>query len=161
MGKMKNKNDKYILPIIALIIGVSLFLVFLIYDLFKAEPVNTNEIEINNTIDKEQEMEEMLNDLFEEVDTNVEGLDELEEDVEEEENTYEANTSDVEDSATSKEEKAVNLTKVEYGTTQNVYYTNEGIDNSGRYIVIVRDTATTKLLMTYFVNVTTGVVYTN
>ena len=52
------------------------------------------------------------------------------------------------------EEKAIAIAKKDYGNEQGVKFGVEGIDESGRYIVTVRNSDTTEALAFYFVNVT-------
>ena len=52
------------------------------------------------------------------------------------------------------EEKAIAIAKKDYGNEQGVKFGVEGIDESGRYIVTVRNSDTTEALAFYFVNLT-------
>ena len=57
------------------------------------------------------------------------------------------------ESVTTREEKAVELVKKEWGSTDGVYFSNESIDAQGRYIVSVRDKMTTTSLAFYLVDI--------
>lgn len=59
---------------------------------------------------------------------------------------------------TSKEGKAIELVKRQWGEIDGVYFTNESIDSSGRYIVSVRNQSTTSSLAFFIVDINTGVV---
>ena len=54
------------------------------------------------------------------------------------------------------EEKAIAIVKENWDGSQNVEFTIEGIDESGRYMVGVRDTNTTAAIAFYTVNILDG-----
>ena len=55
-----------------------------------------------------------------------------------------------------KEEQAKEIVKNNWGEDDSVYYSYDGIDENGRYIICVRDKATTKALFWYYVDLETG-----
>lgn len=55
-----------------------------------------------------------------------------------------------------KEEEAKEIVKNNWGEDDSVYYSYDGIDEDGRYIICVRDKATTKALFWYYVDMETG-----
>lgn len=61
----------------------------------------------------------------------------------------------------SDEEKAIQLAKEKYGSTDNVYFRIEQIESNDNYIVSVRDAQTTRDIVWYTVNVKTGTVKQN
>ena len=54
------------------------------------------------------------------------------------------------------EEKAKNIVKENWGEDDSVYYSYDGINSEGKYIICVRDKATTKALYWYYVDIETG-----
>ena len=61
----------------------------------------------------------------------------------------------------SDEEKAIQLAKEQYGSTENVYFRVEQIESNNIYIVSVRDAQTTRDIIWYSVNVSNGTVKQN
>ena len=51
------------------------------------------------------------------------------------------------------QEKAIDIVKKDWGDTENVSITVDGVNNDGRYIISVRDKNTTEALAFYTVNV--------
>lgn len=56
----------------------------------------------------------------------------------------------------SKEEKAKKIVQDNWGEDDTVYYSYDGIDANGKYIICVREKATTKALYWYYVDVDSG-----
>lgn len=54
------------------------------------------------------------------------------------------------------EEKAKQIVKENWGEDDLVYYSYDGKDENGRYVICVREKATTKELYRYYVDVETG-----
>ena len=151
--------------LILLVIVIILFvIVFLAYDVFKEETVEVSEN--TNIVDGNTGLDNVINELFENVEVNetVESEEETTENTvststdENSEEDEEETEDDESDSVTSKEEKAVALVKEEWGSTDGVYFRNESIDSDGRYIVSVRDSSTTTALAFYYVDLSTGLV---
>lgn len=71
-----------------------------------------------------------------------------------EENKTEENNTIVENN--NPEEKAKQIVKQNWGEDDSVYYSYDGIDKSGRYIICVRAKDTTKALFWYYVDVESG-----
>ena len=65
---------------------------------------------------------------------------------------------EVEEVSISSEDKAIELAKKEYGSTEGVYFRIDQIQSSNVYIVSVRDENTTAALMWYTVDVKSGTV---
>ena len=68
------------------------------------------------------------------------------------------NQSSSTESVTSKEQKAIELVKKQWGDTNGVYFSNMSIDSQGRYIVSVNDKRSTKTLAFFVVDVEKGTV---
>lgn len=160
-----DKTKKKSLIIIAIVV-ILFIIVCLVYEEMKTEPVDAN---ITNTslVDENTGLDNIINELFEDVTTNEEVENEVEEEniQKEDTNTNAENKGDeneLEDkeedvssteSVTSKQEKAINLVKKEWGGDDGVYFSNESIDSQGRYIVSVRDKGTTNSLAFFLVDV--------
>lgn len=76
------------------------------------------------------------------------------------ENTVEAEENKMKESSVpsteNKEEQAKEIVKNNWGEDDSVYYSYDGIDEKGRYIICVRDNATTRALFWYYVDIETG-----
>ncbi len=158
------KNSLIVIAIVIILFGI----IWFVYDIFKKEPVETK---VNaNLADGNAGLDNIINDLFENTIENevVENI------VDNEKNTIVGNTQKQEnkddkkdknedeekdvtqsttESVTTREEKAVELVKKEWGSTDGVYFSNESVDSNGRYIVSVRDKKTTASLAFYLVDV--------
>lgn len=158
-----SKTVKITLIVIAIILVLFAIICFG-YEHFKTQPVDANNVD-TNLVDENAGLDNVINDLFETTDT--------EEAVEEEpieEETYTEGTNSGEGSykseekeektetVTSKEEKAINLVKKEWGNTKGVYVSCMGIDNDGKYTISVNDSKTTRVLAFYTVDVDKGTV---
>lgn len=90
----------------------------------------------------------------------------VEEDKQKEENENEEKDEEIikedepvnEENSISNEDKAKDLAKKEYGSSDGVYFRIEQIQSNGVYIVSVRDSETTKDLVWYTVDVINGTV---
>ena len=88
--------------------------------------------------------------------TNTE-IENKQEENEQEENVVEQeDQEDIDDDSNTLEEKAKSIVKENWGEDDSVYFSYDGIDNEGRYIICVRDKNTTKALYFYYVDVETG-----
>lgn len=87
-----------------------------------------------------------------------------EQNVAEENNTVEPEENKIEEdnnvqtgtSQETPEEKAKQIVQENWGEDDSVYYSYDGINSEGKYIICVRDKATTKALYWYYVDVETG-----
>ncbi len=71
----------------------------------------------------------------------------------------EENKVEEKDTASSKDdsiESAKEIVKNNWGEDDSVYYSYDGLDKDGRYIICVRDKSTTKALFWYYVDLETG-----
>ena len=149
-----NKNVKNIILIVLFIVVIAVILGVG----YKIINKNENTIEEGNAINEtSQNMEINVNTATENV------VNETENNVIENsttENKQEVNEVDktevMQESGANNEEKAINIVKKDWGTTDGVYFVTMGIDASGKYIVTVNDSNTTGTLAWYSVDVTTG-----
>ena len=149
-----NKTVKNSLIIIAIVV-VLFGMIWLVYDMLKKEPVDTK---VNaNLADENTGLDNIINDLFDNSQTNEQKENVIESEnitnsQKEEDKTNEVSDGNIE-SVTTREERAVELVKKEWGSTDGVYFSNESVDSQGRYIVSVRDKKTTTSLAFYLVDV--------
>lgn len=144
------KNSLIIIGIAVVLFGI----IWFVYDFLKEEPVDA--IVNENLADENTGLDNIINDLFENVQTNEqienENIMDNQKEEKQEEKTNEVINESTE-SVTTKEEKAVELVKKEWGSTDGVYFSNESVDSQGRYIVSVRNKKTTASLAFYLVDV--------
>ena len=50
----------------------------------------------------------------------------------------------------------MNIAKKDWGNSNNVYFSFDGIDSDGNYRVCVRNNSTTYTIRTYIININTG-----
>ena len=147
-----NKNVKNIILIVLFIVVIAVILGVG----YKIINKNENTIEEGNAINEtSQNMEINVNTATE----NKQEVNEVENKVNEntESNTQTTDKTEVmQESGANNEEKAINIVKKDWGTTDGVYFVTMGIDASGKYIVTVNDSNTTGTLAWYSVDVTTG-----
>lgn len=151
-----DKTVKRSLMVIAIVI-VIFGILWLVYDMLKKEPVDTTAVN-SNLVDENTGLDNIINELFENVITNETEENTIKNTTKQEykkdENVQNTNKDEsTTESVTSREEKAISLVKKEWGDTDGVYFSNESIDASGRYIVSVRDKMTTNSLAFFVVNV--------
>lgn len=161
-----NKNIKTILLIVLVIIVIAVIAIFGSNIVNKNENVNETQNSINETNQNMKiEVNETENNVVNETQNNT-----TENEVENKqvENNIENNNATTQNVVTnettevlqndgaSNEEKAINIVKSDWGTTENVYFVTMGIDASGKYIVTVNDSSTTATLAWYLVDVVTG-----
>ncbi len=153
-----NKKTLIIIAIILVIFAI----IWVVYDMFKPEAADANAVSTNLT-DENTGIDNYINDLFlnvadNEIKENIiqNGITENED--EETSNEEKEKTETPTGSVTSREEKAIELTKKEWGSEDGVYFVNESINAQGKYIVSVRDKSTTGALAYYIVDVDTQLV---
>lgn len=105
----------------------------------KTVPTATDANDVNNMVNTIEEKTE--NTTINNVNT-----------VEENDNKEPNKTNNTE----SNEEKAKKIVQNNWGDDNLVYYSYDGIDANGRYIICVREKSTTKALYWYYVDVETG-----
>ena len=148
------RNSLIVIAIVLVLFGI----IWFAYDMFKKEPIeaNTNA----NLADENTGLDNIINDLFDNVQTNEqtenvvenENITNNQKEEKQEDKTNEV-ISESTESVTTRDEKAVELVKKEWGSTDGVYFSNESVDSQGRYIVSVRDKKTTASLAFYLVDV--------
>lgn len=133
------KKILYIVIIIALIMA-GIFVATKITENDKTKPTVANTLEEEN---KEANVAEEANNTVEleanEVINNTEN-------------------NDVENGSTgiTPEEQAKQIVKENWGEDNSVYYSYDGKDENGRYVICVREKSTTKALYRYYVDLETG-----
>lgn len=105
-----------------------------------------NELSENETFLNEETINEVTNVIVNEEKENI--AENVVENIQEN-----SSTETFEENPKTLEEKAIQIAKKDYGNGENIKFGVEGIDESGRYIVTVRDANTTEALVFYFVNV--------
>lgn len=139
--------------IIILIVIVLFIIIWLVYDMVKKEPVNANAVD-TNFADENKGLDNIINELFDNVDVNEMEENTIQNEIENEINNDSiSNVGSSTESVTSKEQKAIELVKRAWGDTDGVYFSNMSIDNQGRYIVSVNDSRTTKTLAFFVVDI--------
>lgn len=133
--------------ILIVIIGVVLGISFLLKD----KNPNTQGNSIKNNIGNTADFNEILGDKVKENNVNEEVVNEEENNI-----ANEVSSETFEEEPKTEQEKAINIVKTDWtgnGNSQNVKFTSDGMDASGRYIISVRDKDTTEALAFYTVNV--------
>ena len=160
---MNNSAKKviFIIVIVLILFGI----IWLVYDLVKKEPADTK-TDNTNFADENTGLDNIINELFDNVteNENVEidikndgnNVNEIGQNDTVEQNKV--NQSSSTESVTSKEQKAIELVKKQWGDTNGVYFSNMSIDSQGRYIVSVNDKRSTKTLAFFVVDVEKGTV---
>lgn len=160
-----NKNVKKSLIVIAIVI-LLFVAIWLMYDVVKEKPVDSEQTNAN-FVDENTGLDNFINGLFENVTSDKPEENKVEENIVKEDktdNNEETEENDVQEagtsgeSVTSKEERAVELVKKEWGETEGLYFSNDAIDTEGRYIVSVHDRSTTNTLAFFIVDVDSGLV---
>jgi len=130
------KKILYILIIISLIIS-GIYAAKHMSEEKKVTQTGTNIIESANKNNKENEKEE--NKTIEPEVNEIEN------------NNVEAGTTEL-----APEEEAKQIVEENWGEDDTVYYSYDGKDEKGRYVICVREKATTKALYRYYVDIETG-----
>ena len=157
------KYFKIIFPIFCVLVVIITF--YMIFDIQgKVEEINygTNDIKVNEITDvneesKEEEIEDYLveNEVLANTaevsteniikDTNNVKNTTIKEEVAEEDDSF----------SKTKLDQAINLVQKAWGKDNSVYFTNEGINSDGLYMVAVRDKASTAVKNYFKVNLDT------
>lgn len=147
-----SKGAKKILGTVIIIILV-LAVIWLVYESVKAEPAQINET--NELPNENMGIDNVINELYDEEETNTteeeinkEG-NKKEENVDEqtEEKNQSSNSEVVSGTKTSREEKAVELAKeyyeTEYDNVEDVYFRCDTVNTNGDYVVIASNNGVT------------------
>lgn len=142
------KNSLTVIGIVAILFVI----VYLVYDVVKTEPADAN-VADTNLVDENTGLDNIINELYEdisnEIETNTIDEEESKNEIEKEEDEDIATSETI----TSKQEKAIALVKKEWGGEEGVYFLNDSVDSQGRYIVSVRDSKTTNVIVFFVVDV--------
>ena len=139
-----NKTVKKSLIIIAIVI-VLFAIIWLVYDMFKKDTVDTSSD--TNIVDGNTGLDNIINDLFENdmIENDVIGS-EIENEVTEnvtsnssKENGNTKNEPDTTEKTTSKEEKAIELAKKEWGEDDTVTFSVDEKKDSKYYVAVKQD----------------------
>lgn len=132
------KKILYIVIIIALIIA-GIFVAKKITEKDEAKQTVANTLENTSKTDKENKLEESNTVVAEPEKNEVE----------------ENNVAEGKDE-NAPEERAKQIVEANWGKDDTVYFSYDGKDENGRYIICVREKASTKALYWYYVDVETG-----
>ena len=142
---MSKKSRIVIMLIIAILVGIVIYLSVDMLNMTKSKTTSkdlntilTNNTVTNNSIKNNIVNEEINNVIENEINNTV---------VEDE------NTEIKLENANSDEEKAIILVKANWGEDDTVYFSNDGKNSDGKYVICVRDKSTTKALAYYEVDV--------
>ena len=136
------KKILYFAIIVALIIA-GIFVAKQILEKEDTEQTSTNTIENANKTNEENQLEE----------NNLETNNTDENNVVENEVTNNTEPGEIQETP---EEQAKQLVKDNWGEDDAVYFSYDGKDENGRYIICVREKETTKALYWYYVDLETG-----
>jgi len=152
------KSIKIIIPLICiLIVGIAFYMIFDIKN--KVEEVNygTNDIEVNeveeeikieaeNIIEENEDTNTVKNETSTNTEvTNTTDTNTVQEEVSDDEDAYSKNKLDL----------AKSLVQKSWGEDSTVYFTNEGINSEGLYMVAARDKTSTAVKNYFKVNLDT------
>ena len=118
----------------------------------QVDTVANNKTESNSSVN-----ESRVPEKYERVEVKEEPV-QVEEKTQLEEQDQKDEESEVEETSINSEDKAIELAKKEYGSTDGVYFRIDQIQSSNVYVVSVRDENTTAALMWYTVDVKNGTV---
>ena len=146
---------KTTLVIVAIIIAIIIFMCVFASGENKenANNENINNTVTNNEIINEMENEVIQNEIENEIANEEESIpvEDEEQDVEENKQNTE-NTETFEEAPATAEQKVINIVKEDFKQTNNIEVTVEGMNENGKYIVVVRDSKTTEALAFYTVD---------
>jgi len=133
------------------ILYVTIIIVLIIAGVFMAKQMsveNKTTQTVSNTVEKTNEIKE--ENLIQESNTVKP------EEVETEKIEQEENKQQEPENNQKPEEKAKKIVQENWGEDDSVYYSYDGINSEGKYIICVRDKASTKALYWYYVDIETG-----
>ena len=142
------KNSLIVIAIAILVFVI----IYFVYDLLKAKPTYSEQVQQSNLEGSNMGID--TDKLFENVSTSNEEKTNIENEVEE----PKENTEVLNGTVTSKEEKAIELAKKQWKSTEGVYFSNMAIHSKGNYIVTVNDSKTSKTLAFYEIDVENEIV---
>lgn len=139
-------NKKILIITIILIIIVGIICGIVVSKNSKKD-INTNTQKQEENIITNEEIENITNELIE---------NEIEENNIVENTQTTTNPEEPQETQKTDKEKAIEIVKKDYGTSDNIKFNEEGTDSDGRIIVVVRDIDTTAALQFYHVDVING-----
>ena len=142
------KNSLIVIAIAILVFVI----IYFVYDLLKAKPTYSEQVQQSNLEGSNMGID--TDKLFENVSTSNEEKTNIENEVEE----PKENTEVLNGTVTSKEEKAIELAKKQWKSTEGEYFSNMAINSKGNYIVTVNDSKTSKTLAFYEIDVENEIV---
>mgnify|MGYP004530627205 FL=1 len=137
-GKEMGKKILYVVVIVVLIVA-GIFVAKQISEKDGTKQTGANTLENTNKINRENKLEES-NTVVEEPEKNE---------------VKENNVAEGKDD-NAPEEQAKQIVKENWGEDETVYFSYDGKDENGKYIICVREKETTKALYWYYVDVETG-----
>ena len=120
------KNSLIVIAIAILVFVI----IYFVYDLLKAKPTYSEQVQQSNLEGSNMGID--TDKLFENVSTSNEEKTNIENEVEE----PKENTEVLNGTVTSKEEKAIELAKKQWKSTEGVYFSNMAINSKVNYIVM-------------------------
>ena len=142
------KNSLIVIAIAILVFVI----IYFVYDLLKAKPTYSEQVQQSNLEGSNMGID--TDKLFENVSTSNEEKTNIENEVEE----PKENTEVLNGTVTSKEEKAIELAKKQWKSTEGVDFSNRARNSKGNYIVTVNDSKTSKTLAFYEIDVENEIV---
>lgn len=151
-----NKKLKIIVPIVCvLVVIIAFYMIFDIKGKVEEKNYGTNNIEVNNTVDNE-------NTTAEENVVDEENIVEKNNTISENTTIEKVNTTDKEEVSeeediysSTKLDQARDLVKKSWGDDDTVYFTTEGVNSDGLYMVAVREKSSTAVKNYFKVNLET------
>lgn len=140
-----NKKILIILIILIIIIGIICGIAF---------SKNSNRNITTNT--KKQEENTITNEEINNITNKLEENTIYENNITENTQTTTTTPEETQETQKTDKEKAIEIVKKDYGTSDNIKFNAEGTDSKGRQIIIVRDIDTTAALQFYYVDVSNG-----
>lgn len=150
---MENRKKIYLCIISIIIILICIGIIILCITKETNNSIETQNEEIKNNIEYEPNIIEQneINEVNEIVENEIENTIVNETNKNELQNIV---SSEIfEENPKTEKEKAIEIVKKDWKTTNNAEFVIDGIDENGRYIVSVRDSQTTEALAFYIVNV--------
>ena len=151
-----NKKLKIIVPLVCvLVVIIAFYMIFDIKGKIEEKDYGTNDIVVNNTVEAENIVEEntvLEENVVEENNVEMENTavkskpqDNGKEEISEEDDLY----------SNSKLDQARDLVKKAWGDDDSVYFTTEGVNADGLYMVAVREKSSTSVKNYFKVNLET------
>jgi len=163
---MENKKTKIIIliMIIILLVIVAAVLTIELYHIRNnkenvpaSNENNVVENQINNNITNEAVQNNIIENNINQTQENEVVQNTVVESVTSTENNQQVSKEEIDNESIKKEEdnkqKAINIVKENWGEDEKVYFSFDSIDNNGKYIVSVRDRASTEALYWYTVDI--------